>query len=445
MAGQEQEPLTFEDVTVFLSRAEWDALPAGQRELYRDVVSDTYELLSSLGYPGPKPDILHRLERGEEPWICSSSEHAGSWLEEPSSGWWPGASGYQGLETSCPAECSTLCCLQDGRILKRFGCHKGRSEFPSKADSGVGSQTQPWLVKEEVEDKPEFMENLTWSETLLLHPETEQQSLDPWEQLWADPGERNHWNAQNLGHTLGEVTLLPGAWEPRVEDLRAAVAKDHSYCLRSELGARRAARPCSLREHDYCWQHWAGRSCGARGAGAACAACRQLVRQRSGRGTALRRAREILRRYRPYRRLAFLWRGCSGCCGAVQERNPGARGPRELRSARNAEGGTLDTPRAPEGILGTGGSASARGRAAGVRRRAKPLKDPGASREFEGCVKARKSQGLSLQDVVRDVLKAVEYILDSMCQKFELQGLSQGKSIWPIVIQIDNLGEIGKP
>ncbi|NXC36482.1 ZF316 protein, partial [Campylorhamphus procurvoides] len=64
-----QAPVTFEDVTVFLSRAEWDLLPVGHRELYRDVVLDTYELLTSLGYPRPKPDILYRLERGEEPWI----------------------------------------------------------------------------------------------------------------------------------------------------------------------------------------------------------------------------------------------------------------------------------------------------------------------------------------------------------------------------------------
>ncbi|NWV66223.1 ZN250 protein, partial [Malurus elegans] len=64
-----QELVTFEDVAVFLSRQEWDTLAPGQRELYRNVMADTYELLTSLGYSGPKPDILHRLERGEEPWI----------------------------------------------------------------------------------------------------------------------------------------------------------------------------------------------------------------------------------------------------------------------------------------------------------------------------------------------------------------------------------------
>uniref|UniRef100_A0A8C3TVS7 KRAB domain-containing protein n=1 Tax=Catharus ustulatus TaxID=91951 RepID=A0A8C3TVS7_CATUS len=54
------EPVTFEDVMVFLSRAEWDALPAGQRELYRDVVADTYELLTSLGNAGNHPGLCFR-------------------------------------------------------------------------------------------------------------------------------------------------------------------------------------------------------------------------------------------------------------------------------------------------------------------------------------------------------------------------------------------------
>ncbi|NXW60698.1 ZN316 protein, partial [Eurystomus gularis] len=64
-----QELVTFEDVAVYLSRAEWDTIAAGQQELYRTVMMDNYKLLVSLGYPGPKPDILHRLERGEEPWV----------------------------------------------------------------------------------------------------------------------------------------------------------------------------------------------------------------------------------------------------------------------------------------------------------------------------------------------------------------------------------------
>uniref|UniRef100_A0A8C0UDU1 KRAB domain-containing protein n=1 Tax=Cyanistes caeruleus TaxID=156563 RepID=A0A8C0UDU1_CYACU len=45
-----QVPVLFEDVAVRFSRQEWwDALPERRRQLYRDVVLDTYELLTSLG------------------------------------------------------------------------------------------------------------------------------------------------------------------------------------------------------------------------------------------------------------------------------------------------------------------------------------------------------------------------------------------------------------
>jgi len=44
-----QEPVSFEDVAVYLSRAEWDTIAEGQRELYRSVMLENYKLLTSLG------------------------------------------------------------------------------------------------------------------------------------------------------------------------------------------------------------------------------------------------------------------------------------------------------------------------------------------------------------------------------------------------------------
>uniref|UniRef100_A0A8C6DZK7 Zinc finger protein 92 homolog n=1 Tax=Moschus moschiferus TaxID=68415 RepID=A0A8C6DZK7_MOSMO len=70
LTARPKVPVSFEDVAIYFTKAEWKLLNHRERKLYKQVMLENYDNLVSVGFSFSKPQLVIQLEQGEKPWVA---------------------------------------------------------------------------------------------------------------------------------------------------------------------------------------------------------------------------------------------------------------------------------------------------------------------------------------------------------------------------------------
>ncbi|XP_043362982.1 zinc finger protein 282-like isoform X4 [Dermochelys coriacea] len=187
-------PVTFDDISVYFNEQEWKSLNEWQKELYKNTIKGNYETLISLDYAVSKPDILSRIERGEEPYIgdlqdseerkistepCVNSPVAapGQWCQTEQGAepcvWEQGNAKERGV----PADPSSVfgCDVLSWIKLEEQSCaedqeHFGEGEFSTDPYTGCQASAHYASCRRDIEEEPS-VRDMQVSEERQIHTE----------------------------------------------------------------------------------------------------------------------------------------------------------------------------------------------------------------------------------------------------------------------------------